>query len=111
MMFQKNSKHMTNGTWYSSGIHQKLIVIATGHIIQFIINVSQIFSLQLENPFLNPLIEKSFSSELYMKNPTKYNGVNISWSADIRVKTRDDFLVVYLKIRFPNDGKILQYHR
>ena len=102
---------MTKGTWYSSGIHQKLIVIATGHIIQFIINVSQIFSLQLENPFLNPFIEKSFSSELYMKNPTKYNGVNISWSADIRVKTRDDFLVVYLKIRFPNDGRILQYHR
>lgn len=46
-----------------------------------------------------------------MKNPTKYKGVNNSWSAAIRVNTLADFLVVSLNSRFPTIGKILQYHK
>ena len=78
MMFQKNSKHITNGTWYKTGTYQKFIVIAIGHIIQLIISVYQILSLQFCIPFFSPFNEKLFISELYMKKPTKYSGVNIS---------------------------------
>ena len=110
MTFQNSPTKLANNTWYCTGINQKFIVVANGHIIQLIFNVYHIFSLYIFIPFFNPSVLGSSNNELVTKNPARIIGANNNWSAAIDVNTLVALGVDSLKNKDPKYGKALQYH-
>jgi len=111
IIFQNRPTKFAKSTWYWTGMNQKLIVVAKGHIFQLLINVYPIFYFITWTPLLKDFISLSMTIWLYVKNPLKSIGANASWSSNIEPKTLTVLLTVDGKITFCILGKILQYQK